>query len=272
MYRKIGLIVCAWTLAWVMGNGVFAGDTTPKVNMANTIEILKPEVGSEGDVVLKKDILYVNLRLSGKSVVYMSLHRIDPEFYLGSQLKDDGVSASGSDFEKMSDDQKLNYRRMIFAKKNALEAEYNSSRSEYDTALAAVKKTFGDVNKMEALKASGTMTPVQQALMEKFRQASGALAQSKKDYVAVKGIYDKVFSRLIFGPTEVKPTDVLLTYQTEIQGVKPGTYVLAFSEKADGSQIIKTLEFKGETSEKTVEKMLETLPENRSKLFTGPTQ
>jgi len=142
----------------------------------------------------------------------------------------------------------------------------------YNEALAAVKKEFGDVAKMDALKASGTMNAVQLTMADKYRKAYADLVQKKKAYTTVKAQYDKVFTRLMFGPSEVKATDILLTYQTEIHGVKPGTYVLAFSENADGSQIIKTLEFKGETSEKTVEKMLDTLPDSRNRLFTGPAQ
>lgn len=268
MARKIGLIILVWVLSLVLGTAVYADGTT-KPNTATTIEILKPEVGSEKDVILKKDTLYVNLRLSGKSVVYMSLYRIDPEFYLGSQPKADVAFVPSGDFDNLTEDQKQDYRGVIYARKNRLEAAYNASRVEYNEALALVKKEFGDVAKMEALRASGTLTPAQLAISDGFRKANGDLAQKKKEYVAVKALYDKLFTRLVYGPAEVKPTDILLTYQTEIQGVKPGTYVLAFSEKADGTQIIKTLEFRGETSEKTVEKMLDTLPENRNKLFNA---
>lgn len=268
MTRKIGLIVLVWALAWVFGTGVYA-DGAIKSNTASTIEILKPEVGSEGDVILKKETLYVNLRLSGKSVVYMSLYRIDPEFYLGSQPKTDVTFVPSGDFDNLTEEQKLNFRRQIFNKKNTLEAKFAASYSEYSEALALVKKEFGDVAKMDALRTGGTMTAAQLGISDRYRKAYGDYAQKKKEYTPVKAQYDKLFTRLIYGPAEVKPTDILLTYQTEIQGVKPGTYVLAFSEKADGSQIMKTLEFKGETSEKTVEKMLDTLPESRNKLFTA---
>ena len=270
MYRKISLIICAWALAGIMGFGVYAD--TPKVNTANTIEILKPEIGSEGDVILKKDTLYVNLRLPGKSVIYMSLYRIDPEFYLGSQPKADVTFVPSGDFDKLTEEQKQDYRRVIFSKKNKLEVGYDASRKEFDDASAMVRKEFGEVSKMDALKASSGMTASQQVLSERYHKASADYTQKKKEYVAVKTQYDKLFTRLIFGPVEVKPTDILLTYQTEIPGVKPGTYVLAFSEKSDGASIIKTVEFKGDTSEKTVEKMLDTLPESRNKLFTGPAQ
>ncbi len=263
MSRKIGLIIFVWALALVLGSGVYA-DSTIKTT---TIEILKPEVGSEKDVILKKDTLYVNLRLSGKSVVYMSLYRIDPEFYLGSQPKADVAFVPSGDFDNLSEEEKQDYRGVIFAKKNKLEAGYNASSTEYNEALALVKKEFGDAAKMEALRASGTMNAAQQAIAERYRAANADFNAKKKEYLPVKTLYNKLFTRLVYGPSEVKPTDILLTYQTEIQGVKPGTYVLAFSEKADGTQIIKTLEFRGETSEKTVEKMLDALPESRNKLF-----
>lgn len=262
MLRKIGLIVCAWTLAWTLGTGVYA-DTTTKVNTANTIEILKPEVGSEGDVILKKDTLYVNLRLSGKSVVYMSLYRIDPEFSLGSQVQTDLAFVSAADYGTLTN------AELVYVKKNRLETAYSASRTEYNALLAQVKVEFGDVAKMDALKAAGGLNAAQLTLADRYHRVYTLNAQNKKDYAAVKAQYNKLFERLVFGPTEVNPTDILLTYQTEIQGVTPGTYVLTFSEKADGSQIIKTLEFKGGTAEKAVEEML--VPENRIKLFTGPT-
>lgn len=271
MYRKIGLIVCAWALTWVLGCGVYA-DTTTKVNIAKTIEILKPEVGSEGDVVLKKDTLYVNLRLSGKTVVYMSLYRIDPEFYLGSQPKSDVTFVPSGDFDDLTEEQKMDYRQGIYARKNRLETLYNASRAAYNDALALVKVEFGDVARMEELKAAGTMTAVQASVAGDYNDTYWVYLQRKKEYTTVKNQYDKLFTRLVYGPVEVNPTDILLTYQTEIPGVKPGTYVLAFAENADGSQIVKTLEFKGETSEKTVEKMLDTLPESINKLFIGPAQ
>lgn len=266
MYRKIGLIVCAWALAWIMGCGVYA-DTPTKVNTANTIEILNPEVGSEGDVILKKDTLFVKLRLSGKTPVYMSLYRIDPEFYIGSQPKSDVTFVPNDDFDKLTEDQKQEYRRVIFAKKNKLEGPYNDSRTEYNAVLATVKKEFGDVAKMEALKANGGLSATQAALYEKYKKTNTEYALKKKDYTAVKALYDKLFTRLVSGPIEVKPAELFMTYQTEIPGVKSGIYVLAFSEKADGSAIIKTLEFKGSTSEKAVEKMLDALPESRSSIF-----
>lgn len=271
MYRKIGLIVCAWALAWVFGCGVYADNTT-KVNTANVIEILKPEVGSEGDVVLKKDTLYVNLRLSGTSVVYMSLNRIDPEFYLGSQPKTDDQIVPSGDFEKFTEAQKMDYRRAILAKKDTLEASYDASNDDYYKVKVWINNEFGDVDKMEALKASGSMTSAQLALAERYQKSRADYIQKKKEYAAVKAQYDKVFARLIYGPVEVKPSDILRTYQAEIQGVKPGTYILAFSENADGTKIVKSLEFKGETAEKTVEKIRETLPESINKLFTGPAQ
>lgn len=267
MYRKIGLIICAWTLAFVLGSGAYA-DSTIKPNTANTIEIFKPEVGSEGDVILKKDTLYVNLRLSGKSVVYMSLYRIDPEFYLGSQPKSDVTFVPSDDYDNLTLEQKM----YVYTTKAKLETLNDTSRGIYNDALAAVRKQFGDVAKMDALKASGTMDTAQLALYDRYRKAYADYVQKNKSYTAVKAQYDKLFTRLIYGPVEVKPTDILLTYQTEIQGVKPGTYVLAFSDKADGTQIIKTLEFKGETSEKTVEKMLDTLPQSINNLFIGPAQ
>lgn len=270
MYRKIGLIVCTWVLAMAMGTGVYAG--TVNLNTADTIEILKPEVGTEGDVVLKKDTLYVNLRLTGKSVVYMSLHRIDPEFYLGSQpMSEDAVMPEG-EFSALSQEQKLEYRRAIFARKTLLEARLGDSRREFDAALALVRKEFGDVAKMELQRSQGLLTPTQTALGDRFRAASQELQANRTAYAAAKALYDKAFTRVMFGPSEVKATDILMTYQTEIQEVKPGNYILVFSEKSDGTQIIKTLAFKGETSEKTVEKILDTLPENRTRLFVAPSE
>lgn len=266
MTRKLGLIVLVWALMWVLGTGVYA-DGAIKSTTATTIKIIEPKVGSEKDVVLKKDTLYVNLRLSENSVLYMSLYRIDPEFYLGSQPKSDVTFVPSGDFDNLTEEQKLNYRRSIFIQKNNLEAASGVSGGEYNEALGLVKKNFGDVAKMDALKNSGGMTAAQQLISDRYRKAYGDYTQKKKEYTAVKAKYDKLFTRLVYGPAEVKPTDILLTYQTEIQGVKPGTYVLAFSENSDGSKIIKTLEFRGETSEKTVEKMLDTLPESRNKLF-----
>lgn len=271
MYRKIGLIACVWALALSIGCGVYA-DAAPQVNTAKTIEILKPEVGSEGDVLLKKDTLYVNLRLSGDSVVYMSLYRIDPGFYLGSQTFTDAASIPSGDFTKMTERQKTDYRRAVYTRKNLLEAQQSDARVEYVSTLAHVKMEFGDASKMQALKAAGDMTAVQLTLYEKYYRAYTDYAQKKKEYRAVKALYNKVFTRTIYGPAEVKPTEILRTYQTEIQGVKPGTYILAFSAMPDGSKVLKTLEFKGETSENAVEKMLDALPESRSNLFATPVQ
>jgi len=266
MFRKVCLIVCAWALVWTLGTGVFA-DTVTKVNSAVKIEILDPKVGSEGDVILKKDTLYVKVRISGGGPVYMSLYRIDPEFYLGSLPKADVNFLPDGDFESLSEDQKLEYRRQVYLKKNAEEAALSAARGAYDEALAQVKKAFGDAAKMEALKTAGTLTPAQLPLYEKHRKAQAELSQKRKDYAAVKALYDKYFTRLIQGPTELVPLELLMTCQTEIPGVKPGTYVLAFSENADGTGILKTLEFKGETSEKAVENILNTLPESRSSIF-----
>jgi len=272
MYRKIGLVVCIWALAWVMGCAVYADNGNIKVNTANAIEILKPEVGSEGDVILKKDTLYVNLRLSGKSVVYMSLYKIDPDFYLGSQPKADVSFVPSVDFEKLTEEQKMDYRQAVFSKKSKLEIVYNASSAAYYEVLALVKAEHGDVAKMEAQRASGKMTAAQLALSEKYRGAYADFIQNKKEYAAIKALHNKLFTRLVYGPVEVKPTDILLTYQTEIPGVKPGTYVLAFSEKAGGAPFIKTLEFKSETSEKTVEKILDSIPQSMNKLFAAPAQ
>ncbi len=266
MYRKIGLLVCAWTLAWTLGCGVYA-DTPTKVNTANTIEILSPEVGSEGDVILKKDTLFVKVRLSGKTPVYMSLYRIDPEFYIGSQPKADVTFVPSGDFDKLTEDQKMEYRRTIFSKKNKLEEPFAESRKDFNEIVAGVKKEFGDVPKMEALKSSGGLSVQQAALYEKYKKISAEFSLKKKEYTAVKALYDKLFTRLVSGPLEVKPAELFMTYQTEIPGVKSGVYVLAFAEKADGSSIIKTLEFKGSTSEKAVEKILDALPESRSSIF-----
>lgn len=266
MYRKIGLIVCAWALAWTLGCGVYA-DTPTKVNIANTIEILNPEVGSEGDVILKKDTLFVKLRLSGKTPIYMSLYRIDPEFYIGSQTKSDVTFVPNGDFDKLTEEQKQEYRRDTFAKKNKLEGPYNESRKDYNEVLGTVKKEFGDAAKMEALKANGALSAAQTALYDKYKRINADFTVKKKEYTAVKALYDKLFTRLISGPIEVKPAELFMTYQTEIPGVKSGVYVLAFSEKADGSPIIKTLEFKGSTSEKAVEKIKDGIPESRSSIF-----
>lgn len=266
MLRKICLIVCAWALVFVMGNGAFA-DTTTKVNNAVGVEILRPEVGAAGDVILKKETLFVKVSLTGKAPVYMSLYRIDPEFYLGSQPKADVNFVPSGDFDKMTDEQQTEYRSQVYAKKNRLETELSAAQSAYDEALAQVKKTFGDAAKMEAQKTAGTLTPAQVPLYDKYRKTQAELSQKRKDFSAIKAQYDKCFTRLVYGPQEVVPLELLMTSQTEITGVKPGTYVLAFSEKADGTGIIKTLEFRCETSEKAVENILNTLPESRSSIF-----
>jgi hypothetical protein len=266
MYRKIGLFVCVWALVWSLGCSVYA-DTTIKTNMAKTIEILSPEVGSEGDVILKKDTLFVKLRLTGKTPVYMSLYRIDPEFYIGSEPKSDVTFVPNDDFDNLTEEQKQEYRRDVFYKKNRLEAAYNISLEEYNAALSAVRKEFGDVAKMDALKDSAGLNLVQTAIYDNYRNAYGDYVQKKKEYTTVKTRYDKLFTRLIHGPVEVKPTEIFMTYQTEIPGVKSGIYVLAFSENGDGTGIVKTLEFKGSTSEKAVEQMLNSIPASRSIIF-----
>lgn len=266
MFRKVGLIAVILVMAYSLCMGVYA-DTTTKNSSAAGIEILKPEVGSEGDVILKKETLFVKVRLASKTPVYMTLYRIDPEFYLGKINKPDVKFVPSGDFDNLTEEQKLEYRRLTYFKKNAIEEELTASKAAYDEVAAAVKKAFGDVTKMEALKTSNSLTAAQSQIYEKHRKLLAEYNQKKKEYAPVKMQYDKLFTRVVYGPVEVTPLELLLTYQTEITGVKPGTYVLAFSEKIDGSGLLKTLEFKGETSEAAVEKMINTIPESRNIIF-----
>ncbi len=261
MTRKIGLIVCAWALVWILGTGVYA-DTTLKLNTTPTIEIYSPEIGTEGDVILKKDTLYVKFHYSGKSAVYMSLYRTDPEFYLGSQPKSDVTFVPSGDFDDLTEEQKLDYRRVVYSKKNRAEDAYKASTMEYSSALSLAKKTFGDVAKMEALRVAGGFDAAQAAVAERYKKAAGDVAVKKKEYATVKALYDKLFTERVYGPKAIS-TVLLDTGQDEIPGVKPGTYVLAFAEKADGTKIIKTVEFRVCTSENALEQMLDTLPETR---------
>jgi len=243
--KRLSAFACAISLCLVF-NTVAYGSSVSQLNTNDSVEILSPKVGTQGDLVLKKEKLYINVRINSDKTVYMTLYKVDPAFYLGDGKADASDSVDiPSNVDSLSDDQKQAVRPAVYAKYLKVQAALSQAQND----LASAKKR-GD-----------------QSLIQKASVASNSCLGA---YNSISPIYDKLFTRAISGPTEAKVSDVLPYFKAELDGVKPGTYKLVFTADKPYGKIIKALKFNVATPAETVEKIKDAVPDNMNQLLSTP--
>lgn len=297
MRQKMGIALIVYLIFLVFTMNVFADDMTIEDRIlsdreiASSIEILSPALGSDGDVLINDENLYINIRLNQSVKVYYSLYKIDPRIF-GSDIKVTTTNHHISVFDEsetmvegteeiidgseeivieeteepieevvipeiLSESDKEKFRTRIILDYNSSKVSLSEAKRLLDDYEVLIAENFEDAPFLVDLT---TMTSEQKEMQNKLEELKSLVKEKKEEFNYTESKYNQLFEKLILEQEEVKISEVLPYYKSEIEDVDSGEYKMVFYSDNEAQKAIKVFYFTVKTSEETIEKIVDTIP------------
>lgn len=286
MFRKTSIVMFMLSMIWLLGIPSFAEDTILEEQIftdrevAEAIEIIAPEMNADDNVSIEKDNLYINIRLNQPVEVYFSLYKVD-SISLDESKKalDDDVDLEKESTiivvddeddqeqgipEVLSENDKTTYRKAIIELYKEAGKNLETQQLALDAHLEFMEETFGGLpfDSEEAL-----LSDEQKELLASYEVLEDGLEASQEALNSIERQYKQLFEKLVYGPEEVKVSAIIPQYTNEIKDVDPGQYKMVFYRDVEVQKAIKVMYFNIETSEETIEKIVDTIPQDLERIW-----
>ena len=295
MRQKLYILLLLILVLTTCAMNVFADDLPIEERIlsdreiASAIEILSPEVGTDGDVLINDDSLYINIRLNQPVKVYYSLYKVDPDNFganekvvetteLPTNVVDEtdttlGVTELLSEIqvdvdeeipEILSEMDKERFRSRIISDYNEYESRVEESIELLNDYKILVIEEFGEIPVVDD---STILTSNQTQMLTKFNELAYSVKEERKTFVEMESRYNQLFEKLVLEQEEVKVSEVLPYYKTEIEDIDSGKYKMVFFSDDETQKAIKVFYFTIKTSEETLEKIVDTIPQDLNRIW-----
>jgi len=277
MLLCILIVPCTLSFAddMVLENRVFTDKET-----ANAIEVIAPTVNAEGNVSAEKEKLYLNIRLNQPVQVYFNLYKVDPQIFgvesiesKENSLRTDEIAVESAELsvetetiipEILSEKDKKEFRLRIIDNYNDALNNLETLNETYLTLETKLKEAFGELSIESDLE---LLDYNQRRLLLERQQLLVEITAQKNEFNSIEAQYNQLFEKLIYGPEEIKVSSLIPHYTNEIEDIGSGKYKMVFYRDLEEQKAIKVMYFSIETSEETIEKIVETIDEDINNIW-----
>jgi len=295
MRQKLYILLILILVLTTCAMNVFADDLLIEERIlsdreiASAIEMLSPKVGTDGDVLINDDSLYINIRLNQPVKVYYSLYKVDPNIFgaeektvepteQSTHMVDDLVTTldvveqdSETEIvveeeipEILSEMDKERFRSRIISDYIEYETKLEVSIELLNDYKILVIEEFGEIPVVDD---STILTSNQTQMLTKLNELAYSVKEARKTFVEMESRYNQLFEKLVLEQEEVKVSEVLPYYKTEIEDIDSGEYKMVFFSDDETQKAIKVFYFTIKTSEETLEKIVDAIPQDLNQIW-----
>ncbi len=229
---------------------------------------------------LKKKKLYLNIRLNQPVQVYFNLYKVDPQIFGVESIesKEDSLRTEEIAIESvelteeietiipeiLSEKDKKEFRLRIINNYNDALNKLETLNETFSALETSLKEAFGELSIESDLE---LLDYTQRRLLLERQQLLVEIAAQKNEFNSIEAQYNQLFEKLIYGPEEIKVSSLIPHYTNEIEDVGSGEYKMVFFRDLEEQKAIKVMYFSIETSEETIEKIVETIDEDINNIW-----